>query len=135
MAVITGKITNNVTGKPIYNAHVFYTDKMGKPYSPLVGTVTDFDGNFSFDSLGGYYLKVTHVGYSDMVKPIDLSHFQSGGDYLNTLNFQLIPTAYNLPEVVIHGKNTNDWMAKNKGSIFLLSGIAYIGYVLFHHKR
>jgi len=137
MTVITGKVVNAATGKPVYNAHVFFTDKRGKSYSPLKGTVTDFDGNYSFDSLGGYYLKATHIGYSDVLKPIDLSRFQSGGDYANILNFRLPATAYGLPEVVIHGNSLDNrsWLTKNKGTVLMLGGMALTSYVLFRKRK
>jgi hypothetical protein len=138
MAVITGKVVNVKTGQPVYNAHVIFTNNNGEAYSPLVGTATDFDGNYSFDTLGGYYLKVTHLGYSDMVKPINLSQFQSGGDYKNNLNFELEPSSYQLPEIVISDKiqaNANTWFEENKGGILAISGIVLITYVLLNSKK
>ena len=135
MAAITGKITDAKTGKPIYNAHVIFTDKKGNPYSPLMGTVTNFDGTYSFDNLGGYYLKVLMLGYDNLVKPIDLTKFQSGGNYANVINFQLQPNSYNLPEVVIKGKRTATpgWWNKNRG-IAVLAGLVVVGFIIKHNE-
>jgi len=138
MAVIKGKITDAKTGEPIYNAHVIFTDKKGNPYSPLKGTVTNFDGTYSFDTLYGYYLKVLMLGYDELVKPIDLTKFQSGGNYANVIDFQLQPNSYNLPEVVIKGKRTTptpvpNWWNKNRG-IALLAGMVVVGFIIKHNE-
>ena len=77
MSVITGKVID-MTGKPLYNATVVFTDKNGKAYSPLMGTVTDFNGRYSFDTLGGYYLRVSSIGYKTMLQPVLLKNFQIG---------------------------------------------------------
>ena len=137
MAAIKGKVIDAKTGKPVYNAHVIFTDENGKPYSPLVGTVTGFDGGYSFDSLAGYHLKVTYMGYADMIKPVDLSRFSAGGSYTNTMNFQLQPTTYKLPEVVIRGQKpaNSTWWAKNKGGILILGSIVLIGFISYRNNN
>ena len=123
MPVITGKVTNKKTGEPVWNAHVVFTDQHGVPYSPLTGTVTDPDGNFSFDTLGGYYLKVSHVQFKSVLLPISLKHYQDGGDYSSRLNVPLTPASYTLPEVTIKGRKTKS----TAGNLFLaLLGVAIL---------
>ncbi len=131
MAAIIGKVFDAETGKPVYNAHVIFTDKNGKPYSPLVGTVTDFDGSYSFATLGGAYLKVTHISYKPQIKAVDLTNFGSGGSYSQIINFTLQPSNIQLPEVVIHGKN---WITRNKW-VFPIAGILLFFGIKFKNKN
>ena len=39
MGLITGKVTNNKTGEPIWNAEVFLSDDKGNITNPPVGSV------------------------------------------------------------------------------------------------
>ncbi len=126
MAAIKGKVIDSKTGKPLYNATLVFTDKTGKAYSPLTGTVSGFDGGYSFDTLGGYWLRASYIGYKTIVKPVSLSTFQAGAGYSQTINFALIPTDYKLPEVVIHGGQKKPWW---KGNLAWMAGIVVIGYI------
>ena len=129
MSVITGKVID-MTGKPLYNATVVFTDKNGKAYSPLMGTVTDFNGRYSFDTLGGYYLRVSSIGYKTMLQPVLLKNFQAGGAYIQVINFALPKTAYQLPEVVIHGGVKKSWWDRNRHYAWLTFGLVAIGYAV-----
>lgn len=138
MAVITGKVIDAKTGKPVYNATLVFTDKQGKAYSPLVGTVTGFDGGYAFDTLGGYYLRASYMGYKTVIKPVSLSNFQSGGGYSQSINFALEPSNYQLPEVVIKGSKPAKpaiptipgWWQKNRGIAVLAAGLFVIGLIV-----
>ncbi len=132
MAAITGKVIDGKSGKPLYNATVVFTDKNGKPYSPLTGTVTGFNGGYSFNALAGYYIRVSYIGYKSVVKPITLKNFSSGGKYTQVINFTLQPTGYKLPEVVIHGGVKKSlW---NRQYAWLAMGMLAVGYVINKNK-
>lgn len=120
MKVISGKVVDASTGQPVFNAHVVFTDAAGKPYSPLRGTVTDPDGYYSFETLGGTHLKVSHVSYKSQVKEIDLNTYSSSGTYTQVINFSLKPAGVMLPEVVI--RPVTNWFKKNK--LISYAGIA-----------
>ncbi len=122
MPAITGKVTNKETGEPVWNAHILFTDRNGTPYSPLVGTVSRPDGSFSFETLGGYYLKISHIQFKSVLMPVDLSHYQSGGDYSNELDIRLTPKSHTLPEVVIKGEKNKSYA----GSLLLVLGGAIL---------
>ncbi len=131
MPVLTGKVTNIKTREPVWNAHVIFTDENGKPYSPVIGTVTDLNGNFSFDTLGGYYLRISHVQFENVTLPINLSHYQSGGDYSSRLNISLTPNSYLLPEVTIKGKKTKSAKA---GLFFALLGTVILAKIFLKSR-
>jgi len=128
MKAISGKVVDAATGQPVFNAHVVFTDEKGKPYSPLRGTVTNPDGYYSFETLGGTHLKVTHVSYKSQVKEIDLSTYSSSGTYTQVINFSLQPAGIMLPEVVI--KPVTNWFKKNK-LISYVSIAALLGFMAF----
>ena len=137
MNAITGKIVDAATGQPVFNAHIVFTDESGKPYSPLKGTVSDPDGNYRFETLGGAYLKATHVSYKSQVKPINMSNYGSGGTYTQVINFSLQPAGILLPEVVI--KPVKTWFEKNK-LLAYASMAALLGFIVLrkpssHKKR
>ena len=128
MKAISGKVVDAATGQPVFNAHVVFTDATGKPYSPLRGTVTNPDGYYSFETLGGTHLKVTHVSYKSQVKEIDLSNYSSSGTYTQVINFSLQPAGIMLPEVVI--KPVTSWFKKNK--LVSYAGLAVLfGFMVF----
>jgi len=132
MKAITGKIVDTKTGEPIFNAHVIFTDASGNPYSPIKGTVTDPDGSYQFETLGGTYLKVTHVSYQSQIKPIDITNYGSGGNYSQVINFSLQPSTVNLPEVVI--KPLKNWFEKNKLLIYASAALLF-GYLVFNNNE
>jgi len=133
MSAIKGKITDKITGEPIFNAHVVFCDANGTPFSPLVGTVTDMDGNFSFETLSGYYLKLTHVSYSPVLIPIDLSIFSSTGTYQAVINVAMAAGANTLPEVVIYAQG-NTWWDKYKNYIAIAAGLSIISYLIYKNQ-
>lgn len=91
--VVSGKVTDAETGDPIPFANVLLL-------GTEVGAATDFEGYFylatehSPDSV-----RVSYVGYEPMTRAIRQGETQS-------LNFQLLPTAYGLSEFVFQaGEN------------------------------
>jgi len=61
-----------------------------------IGTLTDFNGNYSMEfKVKADSLKATLIGYSGVIKKINLYQFQ-------TVDFDLEPRQYNLQEVVVH---------------------------------
>jgi len=61
-----------------------------------IGTLTDFNGNYSMEfKVKADSLKATLIGYSGVLKKINLYQFQ-------TVDFDLEPRQYNLQEVVVH---------------------------------
>src|SRR5690554_6699051 len=91
--VVSGKVTDAETGDPIPFANVLLL-------GTEVGAATDFEGYFylatehSPDSV-----RVSYVGYEPMTRAIRQGETQS-------LNFQLLPTAYGLIEIVFQaGEN------------------------------
>ena len=58
---ITGTVVDN-TGEAVIGASVVVVGSQ-----PVIGTVTDFDGNFSIKAKPGTQLKITFVGYKDQI--------------------------------------------------------------------
>ncbi len=130
---IVGKITDKSTGEPIWNAHIVFTDDQGNPYSPLMGTVSDIDGNFSFDTLGGYTLKITHLSYQDVIVPIDITAFQSDGGYQAYFDIKMVTGSNTLPEVVI--KPQQSWWEKNRYWLMGALGVGIMGYFITANNK
>src|SRR5690606_1146699 len=90
---VSGKVTDAETGDPIPFANVLLvgTD---------VGTATDFEGYFSLSTDASTdSIKVSYVGYDPVSRSIKRGEEQ-------TINFQLLPTAYGLSEFVFQaGEN------------------------------
>jgi len=133
MAALTGKVVDKNTGKGIYNAHVVFTDANGNKGNPLVGTVTDFDGYYQFETLGGQYLTASFVGYKNITKQIDFSNFQSGGNYSQIINFSLDGSGLNLPEVIITSE-TKDWFKRNKALVYSVMAIGIFSWIAIKKK-
>jgi len=134
MRALIGKVVDKNTGKGIYNAHVVFTDASGNYGSPTMGTVTDFEGNYQFETLGGQFVTASHVSYKKMIKQIDFSNFQSGGDYSQVINFSLDGSGFNLPEVIITPK-TKQWVTRNSRALALsLAALGFFGWVMLREK-
>jgi len=129
MGLITGKVTNNKTGEPIWNAEVFLSDDKGNITNPPVGSVTDFDGNYSIHAnqyRQSINLTVKHVSYKSFTKGFGLS--QDNGEAFE-LDYSLSPNSYLLPEVEIFGEVVVAAIKKNpivSGSILTASFIASV---------
>ena len=134
MAVIIGKVVDNKTGKGIYNAHMVFTDASGNYGSPTIGMVTDINGNYQFETLGGQFITVSHVSYKKMSKQVDFRKFQSGGSYKQVINFSLDGSGLNLPEVVITPE-TKQWFVRNKALVFSTLAIGLLGWVALKKKK
>jgi hypothetical protein len=123
MAALRGKVIDKSTGKGIFNAHVVFCDESGNYGSPVMGTVTDIDGNYQLETLGGQFITVSHVAFKTQIKEIDFSNFQSNGSYSQQINFEMDGSGIMLPEVVIRpAKNVFEWAKANK--VWIYSGIA-----------
>src|SRR5690554_5758115 len=86
---VTGKITN-YDGEPIVGANIIEKGTTN-------GTVTDIDGNFSFNVSSGAVLQVTYIGFLSQEIPI------GGNTYFNIL---LEEDAKALEELVVIGYGT-----------------------------
>jgi len=133
MTSIQGKVVDKNTGKGIYNAHVVFSDASGNHGSPLMGTTTDFDGYYQFETLGGQFLTASFVGYKKITKQIDFSNFQSGGNYSQVINFSLDTSGFNLPEVIITPQ-TRDWFKRNKALVYSTIAIGLLGGIALYKK-
>jgi TonB-linked SusC/RagA family outer membrane protein len=83
------------TGSPVVGAPILLK---GTP----LGTLTDLDGNYTLNGTvneGKYDLVATMVGYSAMIKKVDVSASSSN----MTSDFSLTPDVLNLDEVVVTG--------------------------------
>ncbi len=91
---LSGTVTDAANGTPIPGASVFVQNT-------TYGTVTDFDGNYSFTitvSSGNYTLVASYLGYSSVNTAITL-----GGQSSISTNFVLSEDLLNLDEVVVTG--------------------------------
>lgn len=86
---ISGKVIDNVSGKPLAFVNISYNDS-GK------GTTTDVNGEFSIHSLNEIYkLRFTYVGYSPVNMNFDTTQVKSG------LTIGMNPQLYDIDEVKI----------------------------------
>ncbi len=88
---VSGKITNELTGKPLAGATVILQSLQAKP-----SAVTGANGNYEFKELkaGDYALKVSYVGYMAINKTFSLS-----GDV--NINIALVPADFIADEVTV----------------------------------
>ncbi|MFZ4411856.1 MAG: DUF5686 family protein [Bacteroidales bacterium] len=94
--LIVGKITDANTNEPIPFANVFFK-------GTTIGTTTDFDGNYSLkDKNSSDSLTVKVLGYISKAKKIKKHQKQ-------TLDYQLVPTSFNLNEVLIKAGENPSW--------------------------
>lgn len=63
---VTGQVVDTKTGEPIIGANV-------KVKGQAMGTITDYDGNFTLDVPANSILEVTHVGYDKAEVPVSKS--------------------------------------------------------------
>lgn len=86
---ISGKITNQNTGKPLFGATVIYNSKV---------TTTDTNGLFEFEKItyGKHNIKISHIGFSSATSQIIIEKD-------TYLEFSLKESVTNLNEVTVHG--------------------------------
>lgn len=97
-SLIKGTITDAKTGEPLIGVSVFVP-------GTVIGTSTDLDGNFFIETEPGKYtLKMTLIGYEDVVIP---NLIVSRGKALN-IQQKLIEDSQVLGEVVVVAKMTRD---------------------------
>jgi len=99
--VITGKLTDKETSKPIEMASV---ELLQLPDSTMVETITtNSEGSFIFyktDTAKSYCLRIRQLSYKTMVVPV----IRKRGSLINNVGaIALEPTVYNIKEVVING--------------------------------
>lgn len=86
---VQGKVIDDVTGEPVVGASI---------YIPRIdrGTITNFDGNFSFEDLseGNYTIVVSSLGYGSKTRSFTLP-----GDEIPEI--KLSPSAIEMEEVII----------------------------------
>ena len=83
---ISGTIVDAKTGEPIIGANVLVK-------GTSIGTITDYDGNFSFEASGGATLVVSYIGYLSLEVTATSA----------PMNIQLREDAQALEEVVVVG--------------------------------
>lgn len=90
---VSGKVTDAETGDPIPFANVLLV-------GTEAGAATDFEGYFSITTdATADSIRASYVGYEPLLKPLQRGEEQ-------TVNFQLLPTAYGLSEFVFQaGEN------------------------------
>ncbi|MEQ9404620.1 MAG: DUF5686 family protein [Cyclobacteriaceae bacterium] len=86
--IVSGKVTDVITGAPVPFATVVFT-------GTTEGAITDFDGNFKTETLLNVdSIEVSYIGYIKRVKPLLRGQQQ-------TINFQLDEDVISLNEVII----------------------------------
>ncbi len=91
---VSGKITDAMDGSPLIGATIYITELN-------TGTITDFDGNYSFSFKDGTYtMKASFAGYTGQTVEITVS-----GDQSLTQDFVLV-SGVGLDEVVITASST-----------------------------
>ncbi len=99
-SVLTGKIVDKETQKPLQDAYVIYQHKTR-------GTIADIDGVFTIP-LSDYKnpsdtLYITHLGYHTVAVPVK--------DVMSNSTIALTPTSYTLPDMHVLADRTRnkDW--------------------------
>ena len=93
---ITGTIKEKNTGQALYGASVGFEGL-------YIGTISDESGNFGFKNLkkGAYIIKFSFIGYTDVVKKIDLTENI-------TLNIEMEKRAVLQDEVIISATRVSE---------------------------
>ena len=106
--IITGNVTDKNSGEPLSYLNVILKDMSGSHHSHDAGTMTDDNGNFSFESLcdGLYKIRVQGVGFVGMDKNVEV---KSGRPV--KLAFTLEEQVFTTSEVVVSA-NRNETSRK-----------------------
>ena len=88
-----GQVLDQSTMAPLMAANVYSSDERGKPLSPIKGTTTDQNGNFSFDAKSKY-ISISYIGYQKMTTPTTTGFTV----------FELLPMEQSLPTVEVRPK-------------------------------
>ncbi|MCA9404344.1 MAG: carboxypeptidase regulatory-like domain-containing protein [Candidatus Omnitrophica bacterium] len=112
---ITGHVVDQATGQPVPNAHVYQDFGFA-----ISGTTTDAQGAYDLLCVPAVNVHVTHVAYEPLV--------QAAPGAASTVNFALVPAAYDLPEVEVTpdspGDDTGD--ESKSGFGWVLGGLALL---------
>ena len=98
---IKGKITDTDTQSPLPGAYVIIAGS-----DPMIGTVTDMDGNFRLDDMkiGRLSLKITFIGYEDVyANELTLT---TGSELV--VNIQMLESINKLEEIIIRPEDIID---------------------------
>ncbi len=98
---IRGTVVDAITGFPLIGANIILLES-----NPMVGTVTDLDGNFELRNIpvGRQNLRVSYVGYHETILPNLL--LTSGKQMV--VNVRLEENAQELDEVVVKSGKSKD---------------------------
>lgn len=100
-AEITGKVIDNESA-PLINATVAVYDK-DAPETPISGTVTNVDGNFTLEvDPDDYLLRVSFLSFQDLEQEVQLQE----GQILDIGTVQMQPTQSELGEVEVQGQRS-----------------------------
>jgi len=100
-AEITGTVIDNESS-PLINATVAVYDK-GAPDTPISGTVTNVDGNFTLMvDPDDYLLRVSFLSFQDLEQEVQLEE----GQVLDIGTVQMKPTQSELGEVEVQGQRS-----------------------------
>ncbi len=119
--VIAGKVIDKVSGETLIGAAV-YIEGLG---DNTIGTITDFDGNYSFDvEAGTYDLSISYVSYTkQLIKGVAVKQ-----GAVTTVDAALESEALGLAEVVVQAsalKNTDaSLIALQKKAFSIQDGIS-----------
>ncbi len=119
--VISGKVVDKATGETLIGASVYIEGVSDN----TIGTITDFDGNYSFDTDPGTYdIAISYISYTkQLIKGVVIK----AGD-LTTLDAALEGESVGLTEVVVQAsavKNTDaSLIALQKKSFSIQDGIS-----------
>jgi hypothetical protein len=117
--VLTGKLYDAVNGEGLIGANVYLTDNV------TVGTITDFEGNFSFSvPAGNYSVTASYIGYDNMVR----QGVVVGAGQTVTLVFPMGESSIKMEEVVIETKRTENTeiaiLAQRRNAVAVMDGIS-----------
>ncbi len=100
--VITGKVTDKISGEALPSVNVFLANTS-------IGTSSGADGTFRLQNIpeGKYDLIASSVGYKPYFLPVDLSNKSNGFTQEIKLNIQLEAEVKELSEITVRADTTN----------------------------
>ncbi len=117
--IIRGKVIDKSSGEELIGATIFIE-------GTTIGTITDFDGNFSLENLepGTINIRCSFISY----ETINIQHVEIKADEVHILNFQLGAAALGLEEVTVEAREIkrteNALLVMQKKSATVMDGIS-----------
>ncbi len=107
---IRGKITDKFTQQPIIGANVILQNS-----NPIVGTVTDIDGNFRLEEvpLGRQNIRISFIGYNEILLP----NLQVNSQKEIVLQIKMEEKIITGKEVVIYGESDKRQAQNNMATV------------------